>query len=53
MLRRLVKLPVVVLERLVLDGLLIVVRVIQALRLLWPILLLLSRVLQLSGGKLL
>ena len=51
MLRRLVELAVV------LEGLawrrLILVRVIQSLRLLRPILLLLSRALQLSGGKLL
>lgn len=54
MLRRLIELPVV-LEGLVLNRL-ILVRVIQSLRLLRPILLLLlllSRILQLSGGKLL
>lgn len=53
MLRRLVKLPVAVLEGLVWDRL-ILIRVIQSMRLLRPILLLLlSRILQLSGGKLL
>ena len=53
MLRWLVKLPVAVLEGLVWDRL-ILIRVIQSMRLLRPILLLLlSRILQLSGGKLL